>query len=110
VVSSSGPVLPRAWKLSAGNFWRILGIVLATAGPVKLAAVIVEMALEGPQALMPNFTSSTAMAAAQLNSMSANMPISQGIGFLIAPLLLGLVSSASVAGLAALKDGRDDIG
>jgi hypothetical protein len=106
-VSEEVPVLPRAWKLSAGNFWRILGVVLATAGPVKLIAVIAEIALEGPQALMPDFTSSSAMAAAQLHSMSLNMPLSQGIGFLIAPLMIGLLSSASVACLAALKDGRD---
>jgi hypothetical protein len=76
---------------------------------VALAAALVEGLLEGPEALMPSFANSSAMAAAQLHGMSANMPLSQGIGFLIAPLLIGLFSSASVAGLATLKDGRDGV-
>jgi hypothetical protein len=101
-------VLPRAWKLSAGNFWRILGVVLATVGPVVLFAALVESLLAGPQALMPQFANSSAMAAAQLHSMSSNMPLSQGLGFLIAPLILGLVCGASVASFAVLKNGRDE--
>jgi hypothetical protein len=107
-VSEEGPVLPRAWKLSAGNFWRILGVVLATVGPVVFFAALVESLLAGPQALIPQFANSSAMAAAQLHSMSSNMPLSQGLGFLIAPLILGLVCGASVASFAVLKNGRDE--
>ena len=107
-VSEEGPVLPRAWKLSAGNFWRILGVVLATMGPVVLAAGIAEALLQGPQSLMPKFSNSSAMAAAQLHSMSLNMPLSQGLGFLIAPLIIGLLASASVACFAVLIVVREE--
>ncbi|HWC63707.1 MAG TPA: hypothetical protein VG501_08795, partial [Rhizomicrobium sp.] len=103
--SEDGPVLPRSWNLSAGNFWRILGIMLATMGPVVLAAAVAEMLLEGRGPSMPSLDNSGAAAAAELHNMSVNMPITQGLGFLIAPLLLGLVSSCSAFALAALKNG-----
>jgi hypothetical protein len=101
-VQDEGPVLPRAWKLSAGNFWRIVAILLGTMGPVAIVAALGQAMLEGPQALMPAFSSSSAMAAAQLHIMSMNMPLTQGIGFLVAPLLLGLAAGASAASFTAL--------
>ena len=45
------------------------------------------------------------MAAAQLHIMSMNMPLTQGIGFLVAPLLLGLAAGASAASFTALQGG-----
>jgi hypothetical protein len=104
-VHEEGPLLPRAWSLSAGNFWRILAIMVATMGPVALVAAMAELLLEGPQALLPSVASSSAMAAAQLHRMSLNMPVSEGIGFLLAPLFLGLAAGASAAALEAL--GKD---
>jgi len=105
-VSEEGPILARTWKLSEGNFWRILGVVLATVGPVALAAATVEFLVTGP-AMMPSLTNSSAMAAAELHNISANMPISQGLGFLIAPLIIGLVSSSSAAAFAAIRNVQD---
>jgi hypothetical protein len=105
-VSEEGPVLPRSWKLSEGNFWRILAVMLATMGPVLLVAALAELLLERPS-LPPGANNATALAAAELHNMSANMPITQGLSFLIAPLLLGLVSSASVLAFSALKNGQD---
>jgi hypothetical protein len=99
-----GPVLPRAWMFSAGNFWRILGIVLATVGPVAIAAELAELVVQGPEGLMPSFTGSTAMAAAQLHRISQNMPLDQGIAFLVGPLILGLSAGSSAAALTALKE------
>jgi hypothetical protein len=43
-----------------------------------------------------------------LHSMSLNMPLSQGLGFLIAPLIIGLLAGASVASFTVLKDGREE--
>jgi hypothetical protein len=43
------------------------------------------------------------MAAAQLHLMSLNMPLSQGIGFLLAPLGLGLAAGASTSALQSLN-------
>ncbi len=108
-VQDEGPVLPRAWKLSAGNFWRIVLILLGTMGPVAIVAALGQALLEGPQALMPTFGTSSGMAAAQLHIMSMNMPLTQGIGFLVAPLLLGLAAGASAASFTALQAGVTDI-
>jgi hypothetical protein len=106
--TEDGPVLPRSWSLSAGNFWRILAVMLATIGPVVLVAAVAEMLLEGHGSLTPAISNTTASAAVQLHNMSANMPISQSLGFLIAPLLLGLACSSSAFALSALKDGAHD--
>jgi hypothetical protein len=97
-------VLPRAWILSGGNFWRILAIMLATLGPVALAAAVAQIALEGPSALMPSFANSAAMAAAQLHTVSLNMPVSKGVDFLVAPLILGLAAGSSAAAMRALQE------
>lgn len=102
-VQGEGPVLPRAWKLSAGNFWRILAVMLGTLGPVAIVATLGQILLEGPQAMMPVLDRSNDMAAAQLRLMSMNMPLTQGIGFLVAPLLMGLAAGASAAALTALQ-------
>ena len=102
-VSEEGPVLPRAWQLSSGNVWRILLIVFCTAGPVAILAGLAQLLLEGPGAFMPAIGTSTALAAAQLHSIGVNMPLSKGIDFLVAPLLLGLGSGASAAALTALR-------
>ncbi len=105
-VHDEGPVLPRAWKLSAGNFWRIVAILLGTMGPVAIVAALGQVLMEGPQAaLMPGFGTSSATAAAQLHIISMNMPLTQGIGFLVAPLLLGLAAGASAASFTALQAG-----
>jgi hypothetical protein len=103
-VNEEGPVLSRAWILSGGNFWRILAIMLGTLGPVALAAAVAQIALEGPGALVPSFTNSAAMAAAQLHLISLNMPVSKGVDFLVAPLILGLAAGSSAAAMRALQE------
>jgi hypothetical protein len=105
-VQEESPVLPRAWLLSGGNFWRILGIVLATLGPVALAGAGILYVLQGPSAVMPQFASSSAMMAAQLHQISLNMPIAKGVEFALSPLMLGLAAGASAFALRALQDGE----
>ena len=102
-VEETGPVLPRSWILSNGNFWRILGVFLAVVLPVRFLMVAVEVALEGPSILKPQVMTSTAMVAVQLHVENQNMPVTAGILFLIAPLLLGLTLGASVHAFQALK-------
>lgn len=104
-VQEDGPVLPRAWMLSGGNFWRLLAIALATLAPVALAGAGIEYALQGPSAVMPQFANSSAMAAAQLHQIAQHMPINKGVEFALAPLVLGLAAGASAFGLRALQDG-----
>ena len=103
-VHEEGPLLPRSWSLSAGNFWRILAIALATVGPVVLVGALAQLALEGQDALVPAMASSSAMMAAELHRMSLNMPVNAGISFLLAPLILGLSAGASAAALQALSE------
>jgi hypothetical protein len=102
-VSEEGPVLPRAWQLSSGNFGRILLIILGTTAPVAILAGLAQLLLEGAGSFMPAVSTSTALAAAQLHNIAMNMPLSKGIDFLVAPLLLGLGSGASAAALTALR-------
>jgi hypothetical protein len=103
-VEETGPVLPRSWILSNGNFWRMLGVFLAVVLPVRFLMVAVEVALEGPGILKPQVMTSTAMVAVQLHVENQNMPVTAGILFLIAPLLLGLALGASAHAFQALKN------
>lgn len=102
-VAEEGPVLPRSWTLSAGNFWRILGVFLAVVLPVRLAMVVIEAVLAGPRILEPKLFNSTAMVAAQVHFASQSMPITAGLAFLFAPVLLGLSLSAGVYVFQTLK-------
>jgi hypothetical protein len=102
-VSEEGPVLPRAWHLSSGNFWRILAILLCTTGPLAILVALAQLLLEGASAFTPAVGTSSAVAAAQLHSIVVNMPLNKGIDFLVAPLVLGLGSGASAAALTALR-------
>ena len=102
-VEETGPVLPRSWILSNGNFWRMLGVFLAVVLPVRFLMVAVEVALEGPGILKPQVMTSTAMVAVQLHIENQNMPVTAGILFLIAPLLLGLTLGASAHAFQALR-------
>jgi hypothetical protein len=102
-VAESGPVLPRSWILSGGNAWRILGVFLAVMLPVRLAMILVEAALAGPRMLEPKLFNSTAKVAAQVHFASQNMPVTAGLAFLFAPVLLGLTLSAGVYVFQTLK-------
>lgn len=103
-VEENGPVLPRSWILSNGNFWRILAIFLAVVLPVRLLMMVVELAIEGPSILGSGLMTSTAMVAVQMHMENQNMPVTAGILFLIAPLALGLSLGASAHAFQALKN------
>lgn len=102
-VEEAGPVLPRSWILSNGNFWRLLAVLLAVVLPVQILRVAVEVAVMGPGILQQQLLTSTAMAAVQLHAENQNMPVTLGILFLIAPLALGLTLGASAHAFQALK-------
>jgi hypothetical protein len=100
--SESEPLLPRAWKLTAGNSGRLFLVAAATLGPVWIASSAAQAVLEGPQSLTPNLQSSTAELAVQIHLMALQMPAIWGIKFLIAPLLLGLALGAGASAYRAL--------
>ena len=93
----------RSWISPVGNFWRILAVFLAMAIPLRLLMVAVEVAAEGPAILVPQFMNSTAMLAVQLHAENQSMPVTAGILFLIAPLVLGLIVGASAHVFQVLK-------
>jgi len=66
--------------------------------------VAVEVAVEGPGILAPQFMSSAAMLAVQLHAETQSMPVTAGILFLIAPLAFGLTMGASAHAFRALKN------
>ena len=105
-VSENGSLLQRAWKLTAGNFLRLLAVAAAVLVPIEIVSVLLHLAIEGPGAFAPQGDFSTAMAAAQMHAMAMEMPLSSGISFLIAPMLLGLVLGAGASIYKTLNTAR----
>ncbi len=102
VVGENTPVLRRAWMLSAGNFWRLLAVLVAIFGPVFLLFNGLEMLLmqRGP-ALAGDEQQQMRMAIAQARNV---LPLMSGLFFLISPLVVGVFAGASVSAWRALKD------
>ena len=92
VVAEQGPALARAWILSAGNFWRLFAVLLGALSPLLLTLGLALLALISgsldPRA--PQTMESISAAAA------ANLPLTTGLQFVVAPLLIGLAVGASV--------------
>jgi hypothetical protein len=103
-VAETAPVLRRAWMLSAGNFWRLLAVLLAVFGPILLCFTGLELILAG-RAPAPAVAGNE-----QVQLLSAIMrardvlPWISGLGFLVSPLVVGLLAGASVSVWRALKD------
>lgn len=98
-VAEDTVALGRAWQLSAGNFWRIVAVVLASLGPVLVLAFAAEVVILGPgfftqQAHVPadNAEQMRDMAE-QMRQASAHLPWLYGLSFLMAPFLMGLALS-----------------
>jgi len=104
-VAESAPVLRRAWMLSAGNFWRLLAVLLAIFGPILLLFTGLEVLLAGHAPATPASGNSEEMqlVAAIIRARDV-LPLISGLGFLISPLVVGLFAGASVSVWRALKD------
>lgn len=108
-VSEEKVGIGRAWELSAGNFWRIVGVGLATLGPILLVAFAAEIAILGPgfftqQAHAPagdNAQQMRAMAE-QMRQASAHLPWLYGLSFLLAPFLMGMALAPAAYAYRAL--------
>jgi len=104
-VAENAPVLRRAWMLSAGNFWRLLAVLLAVFGPILLLFSGLELALSGHAAPTPvSGNSEQVQLLAAIYRARDILPLISGLGFLISPLLVGLCAGASVSVWRALKD------
>jgi hypothetical protein len=102
VVAENTPVLRRTWMLSAGNFWRLLAVLVAIFAPIFLLFNGLEMVLtsRGP-ALTGDDPERMRQAIAQARNV---LPLISGLGFLISPLIVGLFAGASVSAWRVLKE------
>lgn len=88
--------LARSWKLTAGNFWRIVAVVLACLVPLALVSELFQIAILGPDQFKGMFGSldrSPDAAAQQLSNLRAmveRMPLLTGLNFFLAPFQVGL--------------------
>jgi len=108
-VNEHVPVLRRAWALSAGNFWRLLAILVGATGPVLLAMGIIDAVLSGGGATVAAGATPEEQMVAAVRQASDVLPLMSGLSFLISPLLVGLVARASVTCWRALTTQSVDI-
>ena len=98
------PVLRRAWALSAGNFWPLLGALVALFLPLLLFFVALEAGL-GQKGAAPaaGATPELQMIAALMHARQI-LPLTCGLSFFLSPLVIGLFAGASASAWRALKD------
>jgi hypothetical protein len=101
-VGETTPVLRRAWMLSAGNFLRLLAVMLAIFGPILLLCAGVDMALMQRGVTFTGDEQEQIRTA--LDRARATLPLISGLWFLVSPLIVGLFAGASVSAWRALKD------
>jgi hypothetical protein len=93
----------RCWALTAGNFWRLLGVFLGVMVPLYLFVVFAMAAIIGS-----GLTPGTMPTADQVSELrDANLPLISGLSFLVAPFMIGFMVSASAFSWRALS--RTDI-
>jgi MFS family permease len=108
VAMESGFGLERSWKLTQGNFWRIVAIVLATLLPILIVTLIIDLTILGPDFLNPHLelahdpAAQMRHSADQMRQMSAHLPLMMGIGFLLAPFTYGMTFAPAAFAYRAL--------
>jgi hypothetical protein len=102
-VAETGPALRRSWVLSAGNFWRLLGVLVAIFLPVLVVASIAEAVLAGPGPTL-NTTSDKLLMISGLTRAREVLPLMSGLGFLFSPILIALYCGAAVSAWRAVKN------
>lgn len=95
-VAEAEPALRRSWALSAGNFWRLLGVLVAVFVPVLVLFAGAEMALAGQAAPIDSSSDKMLMISSLMRARQV-LPLVSGLSFLFAPVLIALYCSASVS-------------
>jgi len=95
-VAETEPALRRSWALSAGNFWRLLGVLVAVFVPVLVLFAGAEMALAGQAAPIDSSSDKMLMISSLMRARQV-LPLVSGLSFLFAPVLIALYCSASVS-------------
>jgi hypothetical protein len=108
VVMEGGFGLERSWRLTKGNFWRIVAIGLATLLPIIVVVLLVDIMILGPDFLNPHLelaqdpAAQMRHSAEQMRQMSAHLPLMMGIGFLLAPFTYGMTFAPAAFAYRAL--------
>jgi hypothetical protein len=90
----------RGWSLGSGNTLRMLGVALLAGIPVALIYFGLEVALFGPDSVMPG--DNRAPTLEEMNRLRSQMPLSHALGFLMAPLTVGLNAGVVAAAYRAI--------
>jgi hypothetical protein len=102
-VNEAVPVIRRAWTLSQGNFLRLLAVLAALVVPPTALIWAANVAIGG--GLVLSGDDQTKMVQTLMHAREI-LPLACGVSFFIAPVLVGLIASASVSAWRALADER----
>ena len=95
--------LTRAWILTRGNFWRIVGVAVSVLLPLYLVYVIGLSIIVAPDLAASGTAISPAQAfAATLHAIGRHMPEYLGLTLILAPFNIGLSLGASAFAYRAL--------
>jgi len=100
VVAEDKVDLARSWTLTAGNFWRILAVMLAVSLPLLAIQAAATIAIGGPQLFAPLPAGQDAMVAAlnlRMVALDGHMPALIGLFLILAPFNFGLTLAAEAA-------------
>jgi hypothetical protein len=100
VVAEDKVDLARGWTLTAGNFWRILAVMLAVSLPLLAIQAAATIAIGGPQLFAPLPAGEEAMVAAinlRMALLDKHMPELIGLFLILAPFNFGLTLGAEAA-------------
>jgi hypothetical protein len=101
VLTEEKSIIVRAWTLTTGNFWRLLGAFLGALLPVYvLTAVALLFVMRDVIPADPGAMPTPEQFAAV---QAANLPLITGVQFVVAPLLIGLMVGVSVFSFKALN-------
>jgi hypothetical protein len=87
----------------AGNFWRLVAVLLALFLPLLLFFVLLEAGLGQKGAPAAGSTPELQVMAAMMHARQI-LPLTCGLSFFFSPLMIGLYCGASVSAWRALKD------
>jgi hypothetical protein len=104
-VVDTGPVLRRVWQVTAGNFLRLFGVLLAIIIPLFVLAMLLlspATAMVPPPMVDMDHLQQQQLAMARWEREM--LPYVWGLLFFLSPLAVGLFSGAGVSAWRALKD------
>lgn len=108
-IDGGGFGLSRSWALTAGNFWRIVAVAAATALPVTLVALAINLTILGPDyiasvaAMIQDQAHIAKYAAEQSRITSAKLPMLLGVSLVLAPASYGLLFAPAAFAYRALS-------